>query len=117
MKTLRLNLKKEWYEMIESGTKKEEYRELKYYWSKRLLKNFPVMWRVMMDMCIENGNFEPMVDKELHPEYETVTFVYGYTKRTMEFKLDVVTIGEGKPEWGAIPGQKYFVIHIGERIN
>ena len=34
---LRLNLKGVWYDMIESGEKKEEYREIKSYWTKRLL--------------------------------------------------------------------------------
>ena len=37
MKILYLPLKKQWYEMIESGEKKEEYRLLKPYWEKRLL--------------------------------------------------------------------------------
>lgn len=32
MKTLCLPLKKEWYKMIESGVKTEEYREIKPYW-------------------------------------------------------------------------------------
>jgi hypothetical protein len=31
MKTLNLVLKKKWYDMIESGEKTEEYRELKSY--------------------------------------------------------------------------------------
>ena len=37
MKILDLPLKKEWYNMIESGIKKEEYREIKPYWCNRLL--------------------------------------------------------------------------------
>ena len=36
MKTLHLPLKKEWYHMIESGVKTEEYREIKPYLVKRL---------------------------------------------------------------------------------
>lgn len=38
MKILHLPLKKEWYEMIESGIKTEEYSEIKPYWKQRLLK-------------------------------------------------------------------------------
>ena len=34
--TLYLTLKEEWYHMIESGEKTEEYRENKLYWCKRL---------------------------------------------------------------------------------
>ena len=37
MKTLYLPLKKEWYEMIEAGIKKEEYREESPYWRRRLI--------------------------------------------------------------------------------
>ena len=34
---LDLVLKKKWYDMIESGEKTEEYREIKPYWEKRLV--------------------------------------------------------------------------------
>lgn len=34
---LHLTLKKKWFDMILSGLKKEEYREMKPYWNKRLL--------------------------------------------------------------------------------
>lgn len=37
MKTLTLSLKKKWFDMIASGEKTEEYREIKPYWEKRLL--------------------------------------------------------------------------------
>ena len=40
MKILHLNLKAKWYDMIESGIKKEEYREIKPFWEKGFLKNF-----------------------------------------------------------------------------
>lgn len=33
-----LPIKKKWFYMIASGQKKEEYREVKEYWTKRLLK-------------------------------------------------------------------------------
>ena len=38
MRTLYLPLKKQWYEMIERGEKREEYREMKPYWQKRLIE-------------------------------------------------------------------------------
>ena len=34
---LHLTLKRKWYEMVASGIKTEEYREIKPYWEKRLL--------------------------------------------------------------------------------
>lgn len=36
-KILHLTLKKKWFDMILSGVKKEEYREVKAYWVDRLL--------------------------------------------------------------------------------
>ena len=36
MKTLDLVLKKKWFDMIASGEKTEEYREIKPYWESRL---------------------------------------------------------------------------------
>lgn len=39
MKTLYLTLKKKWFDMIVSGVKKEEYRESKVYWLKRLVED------------------------------------------------------------------------------
>ena len=32
MKTLALSLKKQWFDMIKSGEKKEEYREFNEFW-------------------------------------------------------------------------------------
>ena len=37
MKILHLTLKKKWFDLIASGEKVLEYRELKPYWAKRLL--------------------------------------------------------------------------------
>ena len=38
MKTLHLNLKKKFFDMILSGYKKEEYREIKPFWIKQLME-------------------------------------------------------------------------------
>lgn len=37
-KILYLTLKKQWFDLISSGVKNEEYREIKPYWIKRLTK-------------------------------------------------------------------------------
>ena len=61
MKTLCLPLKKEWYEMIESGVKTEEYREIKPYWVTRLAHCYK--WCSLnvvnyLDRCIKCSNNE-----------------------------------------------------------
>lgn len=42
MKILTLNLNKEYFNEIKSGIKKEEYREVKDYWTKRLKQKYDI---------------------------------------------------------------------------
>lgn len=100
MKTLYLPLKKQWYEMIERGEKREEYRECKQYWEKRLIDFHP-------DNAPIQLNFIKAFDR--------VCFSYGYTKRRMTFECDGITIGKGRTEWGA-PDDEVFIIKLGSRI-
>lgn len=44
--TLHLTLKKEWFDMIAAGVKKEEYREIKPYWENRLKYQLPTVDRI-----------------------------------------------------------------------
>ena len=96
MKILHLPLKAQWYEMIESGVKTEEYRENKLYWCKRLYKN---------------GD---RTTQEFKP-YTHVRFSYGYTKRRMTFEINKILLSFGKTEWGA-PTEEVFIIKLGKRI-
>ena len=98
-KILDLPLKAKWYLMQESGEKPEEYREITPYWCKRLL-----------------GTDRPSI-AQLHRKiscnskgYTHVKFRYGYTKRTFTHKIESITIGYGKPEWGAPKDKKVFII-------
>lgn len=102
--TLRLPLKKQWYEMIESGIKTEEYREIKPYWTRRFIgMNQPLFsFRYGYQQANVKG-------------YTHVKFSYGYTKRTMTFEIKEITIGKEKLEWGE-PKEDVFIIKLGERI-
>ena len=104
-KTLYLPLKKEWYEMIESGVKTEEYREIKPYWSKRLTGVEHPLFSVRYGYRSANQN-----------GYTHIKFSYGYTKRTMTFELKGITIGKGKKEWGA-SDEDVFIIKLGKRTE
>ena len=102
--TLHLPLKKQWYEMIESGIKTEEYREIKPYWTRRFIgMNQPLF---SFRYGYQQANFKG---------YTHVRFSYGYTNRTMTFEIKEITIGKGNPEWGA-PKEDVFIIKLGERI-
>ena len=47
---LTLPIKKKWFDMIKTGEKKEEYREIKPYWTKRLSNNLPAIIRTDFDV-------------------------------------------------------------------
>lgn len=99
MKTLHLNLHRKWFDMIKSGEKTEEYREITPYWMNRLTE-------------VKDG-------KRVYKEFKSVTFSNGYRKDrdqvVVEFKF--TSRGTGNTQWGAEPGKKYFIIHVGEEIN
>lgn len=117
MKTLHLSLKKEFYNLIESGVKTEEYREIKPYWEKRLIdykelkRNYDwiVFRRIVLGQWTDPCEHFPK-------DYTHVKFSYGYTKRTMTFEIESITIGKGNPEWGA-PTDNVFIIKLGERVE
>lgn len=109
MRTLHLTLKAQWYNMIEQGIKKEEYREIKPYWKKRLCRS--------KGWCDFGGWCERFCCQNIHHDYDAVCFHYGYTSRTMTFKIEDISIGTGKREWGAEEGRKYFVIKLGDKIE
>lgn len=116
MKTLTLPLKKEWFDMIKSGEKKEEYREIKPFWEKRLLDYKAIkadaptlalkryVLRIPYDVC-----------KDYPRGYDSLVFTLGYpksddTERRLELRNPKIRIGTGKPEWGAEYGKQYFII-------
>ena len=121
MKTLHLPLKAKWYEMIESGVKTEEYREIKPYWFKRLFCVIDIghsHFEKIDDDCATfyTKNIDLLkTDMQLGgfqlKDYTHVKFSYGYTKRTMTFEIESITIGKGKPEWGA-PTEDVFIIKL-----
>lgn len=128
MSELKLVLKKKWFDMIASGEKTEEYREIKPYWAKVLLEKWDMYGRqyaVAEDFrCDEVGwcRFIVPIDVQsgvinIKP-FDRVTFYLGYAKDrpSMTFVIEDIFVAEGKPEWGAVPGEQYFVIKLGERL-
>lgn len=108
-KILDLPLKKEWYDMIESGIKTEEYREIKPYWCKRLGEcALDLCWLRDSDGSCSSVKAMRNINK---PGYTHVRFRYGYTKRTMVREIESITIGHGNPDWGA-PEEKVFIIRF-----
>ncbi|OYD42312.1 hypothetical protein ACF3OC_08510 [Sphingobacterium cellulitidis] len=98
-KKLHLTLKKKWFDMIASGEKKEEYRDIKDYWTNRLCCGFPSAYDTK--------------------DFDQVQFRNGYAKYspTITLQCKGIFIKEGNPKWGAVEGQKYFVIELGNIIS
>ena len=131
MKILDLPLKKEWYDMIESGVKTEEYREIKPYWCNRLLYGCSLgideYWRPVLEKTFKTiEKLGERMPKSFNLEhllvwqygiraYTHVRFRYGYTKRTMLFELKDITIGKGNTEWGAPEDKEVFILKLGNR--
>lgn len=119
MKILHLPLKAKWYNMIESDEKREEYRDITPYWYQRLYQRKPEFAyagsisredaEYACDPTLRHILIEGFKDNELKP-YTHVCFHYGYTKRTMLFKIDGITIGRGNPNWGAPTDKNVFII-------
>lgn len=120
MKILNLPLEAKWYKLIEAGQKTEEYREIKPYWIRRLcetLKTTPFN-RCILESCCKECFNDPYDGRGFEQiQFDTVRFHYGYTMRTMTFKVEEIRVGRGKPEWGAPPEENVFIIKLGKRIS
>ena len=54
-KILHLTIKKKWFDLIASGKKKTEYREIKEYWTRILTLDDPLDARVYDEVHFRNG--------------------------------------------------------------
>lgn len=104
IKILHLPLKAKWYDMQERGEKTEEYREITPYWCRRIFGRRTAFYAYIY-AC--RNNYRPSCDVK---EYTHVLFRYGYAQRCFIHKIDSITIGRGKPEWGAPTDRDVFII-------
>ena len=90
MRILHLTLKKKWFDMIRDGVKKEEYREMKPYWHKRLAK-----------------------------QYDAITFRNGYAKDAPRFTIELKGICSslGIVEWGAPEAEPVYILKLGRILS
>lgn len=102
LKVLDLSLKYQWYDMISSGEKKEEYREIKEFYLNRLCENY-----------IKGFAGLGFIPKE----YDAVRFHRGQgSPVTMLLEYKGLQIGKGKREWGAPEDKDVFIIKLGKKI-
>lgn len=87
MQNLFLVLKYKWFDLIESGQKTSEYREIKPFWDKRLNKH-----------------------------YDTVTFQRGYSKNPCRMIFKILEITKTTLP-NDLKKEKVYEIKLGERIK
>lgn len=93
---LTLPIKKKWFDMILSGEKKEEYREMTPYYQVR----FANLWK----FDAFNGS-----------AIRKIRFRNGYSGDSPSFVARcTLMIGTGNEKWGAEPGKQYYVLKIHE---
>lgn len=84
-----LPIKRKWFDMIQSGEKKEEYRNITSRYE-AMFRNATKKDGTFL-VCLRNG--------------------YSLSSPSMIVRVKC-SIGEGLEVWGAVPGEKYFVLSI-----
>lgn len=113
-----LTIKKKWFDMILSGEKKEEYREIKEYYETRFQNLFGAITIYPSSIFSHRSKYE-MLQGEAVPEeirkdsVQEIIFRNGYSKDSKAIKARCrLRIGEGKSEWGAEPDKQYYILEI-----
>lgn len=105
--------------MIASGEKKEEYREIKPYWVSRLVDEIelPRTWELNEGFAFELAGHKCVMKNS--QAFDCVEFRNGYSKNAPKVRLKIRDIVQdyGKEKWGAVYGQPYFVIKLGDIIK
>lgn len=123
MMVLTLPLKHIYWDMILSDGKDEEYREITPYWMKRLCMDEDYdepMTKEDIDYICASTYVGSLFDAGWKPKpYTHVDFTLGYprkddARRHMKKQIVSITIGHGKPEWGAPKDREVFIIKFKE---
>ena len=110
---LTLPIKRKWLEMIRTGKKKEEYREIKHYYTVRFRRFMTYApWSDEHTVAAIRAAGEQGV-----PISYRLILRGGYGLLSPAILVEgTIVIGEGKTEWGAEKGKEYYVLRV-ERIE
>lgn len=101
-----LPIKGKWLSMILSGEKGDEYREIKPYWTVRIVRwlGFPVS---------ETETVLGLLRKQETLKAKPVILQNGYGRSAPKVGvMCTISIGTGKEQWGAETGKEYYRFHI-----
>lgn len=116
-KDLRLAVKREYFEAIQRGEKLYEYREIKPYWIKRLIKYGHHL--TPLDFFLD---FEDLIYNIEPKHYDTITITLGYPRtdekeKIMVFKYNGFKATEIKHKQFGDKLTRVFAISLRERIQ
>lgn len=106
MKTLKLTLKKQYFDEILNGTKKEEYREVKKHWVVRFCATGSEVG--LNYECVYS--FSPK-------KYEQIQFTNGYSKKSPSFVIECKGIELKENIETPLGKGNFFVIKLGKIID
>lgn len=102
-----LPIKKKWFDMILSGEKKEEYREIKPYYTARLIN------ALGRNELVQGEKAKRLLLKSQAEKQFEVLFRNGYSSNSPNFiAVCHLNIGQGKEKWGAVSGVEYYILTI-----
>jgi len=102
-----LPIKRKWYDMIRSGEKKEEYRDIKPYYSSRF-KNM-----VSLNHVPEEEFVKALRKMKYGLPFNEIVLRAGYSLLSPAIRVEgSLRIGRGKRKWGAEPGKEYYILRI-----
>lgn len=122
MKILELTVTKQWFDMILSGVKLEEYREIKKYWLQRLFKPIAPEYKTIPDFAVESSlralDYGDIPGFCIIREFDAIRFTNGYGKSRPSFLIECkgINAGIGRKEWGA-PEEKVFILKLGRILE
>lgn len=104
-KVLALIVSNQWFKMIANREKKEEYREIKDYWCRRLTANCECRFDVANEYNFGKVLFKP---------FTHVLFINGYRRDSPRIEKKICGITIGKPKKGLCPDKwldhEFFII-------
>ena len=113
---LYLTLNKKWFQMILSGEKTEEYRDIKEFWSRRFCRSYKKGFVSCKNCNCNNGCLSGGL---ILKHYDIIKFTNGYGPKMPSFFIELldIKIGKAKPEWSDNWPGDVFILKLGKIIK
>ncbi len=121
-----LPIKRKWLEAIRTGEKTEEYRSISPYYAARFKRyiglEFSRLREETVEQTIRGATSKGKEIRVIQSDeistgpgavFEGIVLRAGYSLSSPAIEIGGhITIGTGRPEWGAEPGVEYYVLSI-----